>query len=115
MLDTHAGIGTYDLSGVEAGKTAEQTAERIRAAGGQARSSTVSVTDGDAVSSLFAEVVEEFGALDIVLNTAGILFGNLGVATRRAGFRRVNPSRTANLKNERIAANLRAIEDFSKL
>ena len=65
------GVGVY---GEPLGEpTAEQTAERIRAAGGQARSSTVSVTDGDAVRSLFAEVVKEFGALDIVLNTAGIL------------------------------------------
>jgi NAD(P)-dependent dehydrogenase (short-subunit alcohol dehydrogenase family) len=53
--------------------TAELIAKRITAAGGQARSSTISVTDGDALGTLFGEVVRDFGALDIVLNTAGIL------------------------------------------
>ena len=53
--------------------TAEQTARRIAAEGGVARSSTASVTDREAVRALFAEVVAEFGALDIVVNPAGIL------------------------------------------
>jgi NAD(P)-dependent dehydrogenase (short-subunit alcohol dehydrogenase family) len=53
--------------------TAAQTAQRITAEGGVARASTASVTDRAAVRALFAEVVAEFGALDIVVNTAGIL------------------------------------------
>jgi NAD(P)-dependent dehydrogenase (short-subunit alcohol dehydrogenase family) len=53
--------------------TAEETARRIVAEGGVARASTASVTDRDAVRSLFAEVVAEYGSLDIVVNTAGIL------------------------------------------
>ena len=53
--------------------TAAQTAERIVAEGGVARASTASVTDRGAVRSLFADVIAEFGALDIVVNTAGIL------------------------------------------
>jgi NAD(P)-dependent dehydrogenase (short-subunit alcohol dehydrogenase family) len=53
--------------------TAAQTAKRIEAEGGVARASTASVTDRDAVRSLFAGVVGEFGSLDIVVNTAGIL------------------------------------------
>jgi NAD(P)-dependent dehydrogenase (short-subunit alcohol dehydrogenase family) len=53
--------------------TAAQTAQRIAAEGGLARASAASVTDRDAVRSLFAEVVKEFGALDVVVNTAGIL------------------------------------------
>ena len=48
------------------------TAERIVDAGGQARASNISVTDADAVRALFAELVEEFGALDAVVNVAGI-------------------------------------------
>ena len=65
------GVGVY---GEPLGEpTAELTAKRIIAAGGQARSSTISVTDGDALRLLFGEVVRDFGALDIVLNTAGIL------------------------------------------
>jgi NAD(P)-dependent dehydrogenase (short-subunit alcohol dehydrogenase family) len=53
--------------------TAAQTAKRIEAEGGVARASTASVTDRDAVRSLFADVVGQFGSLDIVVNTAGIL------------------------------------------
>ncbi len=53
--------------------TAQETARRIAAEGGVARASTVSVTDRDAIRSLFADVVGEFGSLDIVVNTAGIL------------------------------------------
>ena len=53
--------------------TAAQTAERIVAEGGVARASSASVTDRAAVRSLFAGVIAEFGALDIVVNTAGIL------------------------------------------
>ena len=50
----------------------DTTAQRIVAAGGQARASNISVTDADAVRALFAELVEEFGALDAVVNVAGI-------------------------------------------
>jgi NAD(P)-dependent dehydrogenase (short-subunit alcohol dehydrogenase family) len=48
------------------------TAQRIVDAGGRSRASNISVTDGDAVRSLFADLVEEFGALDAVVNVAGI-------------------------------------------
>src|SRR5262249_13833487 len=54
------------------------TAERIVAAGGQARASNTSVTDAAAVSALFNGLVEEFGSLDAVVNVAGI--------TRPTGF-----------------------------
>jgi NAD(P)-dependent dehydrogenase (short-subunit alcohol dehydrogenase family) len=53
--------------------TAAETARRIAAEDGVARASTASVTDRAALRSLFAEVVREFGSLDIVVNTAGIL------------------------------------------
>jgi NAD(P)-dependent dehydrogenase (short-subunit alcohol dehydrogenase family) len=53
--------------------TAAQTTRLIAAEGGVARASTASVTDRGAVRSLFAGVVGEFGSLDIVVNTAGIL------------------------------------------
>ncbi len=52
--------------------TEETTADRIVAAGGAARASSVSVTDGAAVSALFAALVDEFGRLDAVVNVAGI-------------------------------------------
>ena len=48
------------------------TAQRIVAAGGQARASNTSVTDAGALVALFTGLVEEFGALDAVVNVAGI-------------------------------------------
>jgi NAD(P)-dependent dehydrogenase (short-subunit alcohol dehydrogenase family) len=50
----------------------ETTAGRIVAAGGSARASSVSVTDGEAVAGLFRELVDEHGGLDAVVNVAGI-------------------------------------------
>ncbi len=48
------------------------TADRIVAAGGSARASSVSVTDGDAVRELFAGLADEHGGVDAVVNVAGI-------------------------------------------
>jgi NAD(P)-dependent dehydrogenase (short-subunit alcohol dehydrogenase family) len=48
------------------------TAQRIVDAGGQARASNASVTDLDALTALFGNLVEEFGALHAVVNVAGI-------------------------------------------
>lgn len=48
------------------------TAGRIVAAGGDARASSASVTDGDAVRSLFSDLAAERGGLDAVVNVAGI-------------------------------------------
>ena len=56
----------------------ESAADRIVAAGGSARASSVSVTDGAAVRDLFVELVDEHGGLDAVVNVAGI--------TRHTGF-----------------------------
>ncbi|MGI8493543.1 MAG: SDR family NAD(P)-dependent oxidoreductase [Acidimicrobiales bacterium] len=50
----------------------ETTAGRINDAGGSARASAISVTDGEAVSGLFQELVDEHGGLDAVVNVAGI-------------------------------------------
>lgn len=58
----------------------ETTAGRIVAAGGSARASSASVTDRAAVAELFAELVEEHGRLDGVVNVAGITRPT-GVAT----------------------------------
>ena len=51
---------------------AETTAGRIVVAGGSARASSVSVTDGEAVHGLFRELTDEHGGLDAVVNVAGI-------------------------------------------
>jgi NAD(P)-dependent dehydrogenase (short-subunit alcohol dehydrogenase family) len=50
----------------------ETTAGRIVATGGSARASSVSVTDAEAVKSLFEGLAEEHGGLDAVVNVAGI-------------------------------------------
>jgi NAD(P)-dependent dehydrogenase (short-subunit alcohol dehydrogenase family) len=56
----------------EGGGAELTTAQRIVDAGGQARASNISVTDAEAVRALFTGLVEEFGALDAVVNVAGI-------------------------------------------
>lgn len=48
------------------------TADRIVAAGGAARAADLSVTDAAGVEALFAELVDEHGSLDAVVNVAGI-------------------------------------------
>jgi NAD(P)-dependent dehydrogenase (short-subunit alcohol dehydrogenase family) len=61
------------LDGTEQLPTPEETtAGRIVAAGGSARASSVSVTDRDAIRGLFAELLDELGGLDAVINVAGI-------------------------------------------
>jgi NAD(P)-dependent dehydrogenase (short-subunit alcohol dehydrogenase family) len=56
----------------DGGAVGPSTAQRIVEAGGNARASSISVTDEAALRALFAELVEEFGALDAVVNVAGI-------------------------------------------
>jgi NAD(P)-dependent dehydrogenase (short-subunit alcohol dehydrogenase family) len=61
------------LEGTERLPQPEQTtAGRIVAAGGTARASSVSVTDGEAVRGLFDELADERGGVDAVVNVAGI-------------------------------------------
>ncbi len=50
----------------------ETTAGRIVAAGGSARATSVSVTDGEAVRDLFGGLAADHGGLDAVVNVAGI-------------------------------------------
>src|SRR2546423_5304190 len=54
------------------GSAAEETAARIRVAGGQAAASALDVCDRSAVDAAVAAVVRQFGRLDIVLESAGI-------------------------------------------
>ena len=54
------------------GSAAEETAARIRAAGGRAAASALDVCDRGAIDRAVAAVVREFGRLDIVLESAGI-------------------------------------------
>ena len=54
------------------GSAAEETAARIRAAGGRAAASALDVCDRGAIDRAVAAVVREFCRLDIVLESAGI-------------------------------------------
>jgi NAD(P)-dependent dehydrogenase (short-subunit alcohol dehydrogenase family) len=57
----------------EAPTIPRQTVAEIVASGGRAELAEVSVTDGDAVRALFADVVAQHGALDAVVHAAGTL------------------------------------------
>src|SRR6187401_459934 len=67
-----------DLGGSLAGvgrssEAAEQVAQEIRAAGGEAIASGASVTDPDDVAAMVAQAVDAWGTVDILVNNAGIL------------------------------------------
>ncbi|MZQ96282.1 MAG: glucose 1-dehydrogenase [Acidaminobacter sp.] len=74
------GLGTAQLLSAYGAKVAmfdmnpngEAEAQAIRAAGRTAKFFTCNVTSGDAVSSAVAEVVKEFGRVDILFNNAGV-------------------------------------------
>ena len=53
-------------------ETAEETASAIAAAGGRAFGLGVNVTDKEQVNAAIERTVQEFGALDILINCAGI-------------------------------------------
>ncbi|WP_429818960.1 SDR family NAD(P)-dependent oxidoreductase [Ensifer sp. B1-9] len=57
------------------GGLAEETAQAIRAAGGLSASSAMDVADEAAVTEIFARLVRERGALNILHNHAGIQIG----------------------------------------
>ena len=55
------------------GDGAEAVAGEIRAAGGQARAATCSVTDAEAVQAMADDTLRDWGRIDILVNNAGIL------------------------------------------
>jgi len=64
--------GSVSGSGASA-QAAEAVAEEIRAAGGQALASTISVTDHEAVEQMVEQARSLWGKVDILVNNAGIL------------------------------------------
>src|SRR4051812_38780068 len=52
---------------------AQETADQVVAAGGRALIVGGDVADEDAIAALFDQVDAEFGGVDVVVNTAGIL------------------------------------------
>ncbi|MCS5497842.1 SDR family oxidoreductase [Cnuibacter physcomitrellae] len=57
---------------VDMNDSGERIAEEIRQEGGIAQFWTMNVTDEDRIRTVFAEVFERFGALNILINNAGI-------------------------------------------
>ncbi|MCS5734731.1 SDR family NAD(P)-dependent oxidoreductase [Herbiconiux daphne] len=62
-----AAVALVDMS-----DSGERVAQEIRDAGGTAQFWTMNVTDESRIEQVFAEVVERFGALNILINNAGI-------------------------------------------
>lgn len=53
--------------------TLDETADAVRAAGGRALAVACDVRDADAAASATAEIADEFGGIDVVINNAGAL------------------------------------------
>lgn len=66
------------------GAAAEEVADAIRTAGGEAVTVQADVTDRDGVSALFAAAQEHYGALDVLVNNAGITRDTLLIRMKRA-------------------------------
>jgi NAD(P)-dependent dehydrogenase (short-subunit alcohol dehydrogenase family) len=64
--------GGPDGAGSDAGP-ARQVADEIRAAGGEAVASTDDVTGADGAQRVIQQAIDEFGALHVLVNNAGIL------------------------------------------
>jgi len=64
--------GGPDGSGSDA-SLAEQVAAEIRAAGGEAVANTADITTADGADGLVRQAIDEFGALHVLVNNAGIL------------------------------------------
>lgn len=65
-----AAIAIFDLNE----KSAQTVAAKITALGGRARGYRVDVADSRIVDATFAQVVSDFGQLDILINNAGVSF-----------------------------------------
>ncbi|MDP6822473.1 MAG: SDR family NAD(P)-dependent oxidoreductase [Dehalococcoidia bacterium] len=63
-----AAVGVCDLNA----DTAEAVADRIRTAGGRAIALQANVTDREDVERVVGTVINEFGQLDILVNSAGV-------------------------------------------
>ena len=83
-----AGNGAFVMVTDRNEALAQETAEMIRAAGGLAASSAMDVADEAAVTEVFARLVRERGALNILHNHAGIQIGGALEAIDTADMRK---------------------------
>src|SRR5262249_42973262 len=73
-----AGVVVNDLGGGPDGSGSDaspgqQVAAEIRAAGGQAVASTADITTAEGADGMVRQAIDEFGALHVLVNNAGIL------------------------------------------
>lgn len=68
LAEAGARVAVTDLDG----EAADEVASEIQAAGGQAASWTLDVSNEEDVSRVLREVAETFGRLDVLVNNAGI-------------------------------------------
>ncbi|WP_431681787.1 3-oxoacyl-ACP reductase FabG [Kitasatospora sp. KL5] len=73
LAEEGAAVAVVDLTA----ERAQATADAITAKGGTARAYGCDVADYDAVEAVFAQIVEDLGALHILINNAGITRDNL--------------------------------------
>lgn len=66
------GGGTFGFDGQPSASVAEQAAEKIRAAGGEALANSLSVTELDNAHAMVQQALDAWGRIDIVINNAGI-------------------------------------------
>lgn len=69
MVEAGAAVGINYVSHPEA---ADKIVSEIRAAGGKAVAIKANVSDEDQVKAMFVQLLEEFGAIDITVNNAGL-------------------------------------------
>lgn len=67
-----AALGMTVLVGARDPRRGEEAAAALRAAGGDAHAVTLDVTDAATASTVAAQVEEQFGHLDVLVNNAGI-------------------------------------------
>jgi meso-butanediol dehydrogenase / (S,S)-butanediol dehydrogenase / diacetyl reductase len=72
FADEGAAVAVVDWHG----DTAEQTVTRIREHGGRAAAITADVSAADDVDALVAQVLDEFGQVDVLVNNAAIADGD---------------------------------------
>jgi NAD(P)-dependent dehydrogenase (short-subunit alcohol dehydrogenase family) len=61
------------VDGTGSGSAAEDVADEIRAAGGEAISHTANVTKADEVADMVRQAMDKWGRVDVLVNNAGIL------------------------------------------